>query len=237
MKIFANCISVCKVVLVLCSVAFFVSCGKSSKLSGKKTSNTAAQNKNADDATAENGTKQITNNGAEIQVKSSALLKNSLISCFGSDYTNLDSEMIIKPAVASVANVATGRKSFLLAGKYPNNSDSIINFEAKNLFDPNGISRTATGADGVTDTYLRALEVVADVVAHNCDLNNPYCQCHTEESAKNMIKRCLPYLSPESEEIKTGSKLLFDVCKSSVLEDRRKAISSLVSSYAFAIAR
>jgi hypothetical protein len=161
--------------------------------------------------------------------------------CFGADYTQLSSDMLLPSDLKPMAANEKGRRPFLLPNKYQLTpvglGNSILSLEAKNLFEPNDVSRTSTGSDGITDTYLRALEVVGDVVAHNCDFNNPYCQCNTAESAKSMMKRCLPNLSPEGTAMIEATNVLFETCKSDKLEDRRKAISSLIGSYAFAAAR
>ena len=87
----------------------------------------------------------------------------------------------------------------------------------------------------VTVGYLTALQNTANVVAYNCSesgrnqgSNPELCQCATEEQAQQMLTRCLPQFVPS--ELADMATALSSVCK----DDQRGAISSLISSFAFA---
>jgi len=124
---------------------------------------------------------------------------------------------------------------FLLATQYKV-GDDVIDKESGNLVDVASGARTNIAADSLTDTYLRSLETIGNVVAHNCTSKNPNCQCGSKDEALEMMTKCLPGLNPNTVEMNDSAALLGAICGENV-EGMRKAISSLISSYAFAVAR
>lgn len=187
--------------------------------------------------------KEVSDSGAGFQVKSIALLRSSLISCTGDVNTTVSCDMHIAAGGGAPAGCATagrlggmsGRSTFLLASRYPVGSD-VIDIEAPNLYDPRRASRSGTGADELTDSYLRALGVIADVVAHNCDPEGK-CDCSTPEKASKLVERCFPGYDPASSRMKQTSMILAQACASPNLALRRKALASMLGSYAFAASR
>lgn len=112
----------------------------------------------------------------------------------------------------------------------------VLETEAANLNDVAQGIRTTVSSDSLSDRYLRALEMVGQVVAHRCRLDDPLCDCTTEAKAKDMILRCMPTLEVEESTVQEAAQKMSAQCIQSPLE-HRKAIASLVSSYAFAVRR
>lgn len=187
--------------------------------------------------------KEVSDSGTGLQVKSIALLRSSLLSCTGDVNTNVSCDMHIAAGGGAPAGCATanrlsgpaGRSTFLLASRYPAGSD-VIDVEAPNLYDPRRASRSGTGADELTDSYLRALGVIADVVAHNCDPEGK-CDCSTQDKAAKLVERCFPGYDPASSRMKQTAMILAQACSSPNLALRRKAFASMIGSYAFAASR
>ena len=73
-------------------------------------------------------------------------------------------------------------------------------------------------------------------MAHYCDADAELCKCGSKDDAKVILQRCLPGIDPGSEKIDYASLLIFEECKEGNAGVRR-AIASLLSSYAFASAR
>lgn len=189
----------------------------------------------------------VQDSGASFQVKSATLLRNSIKSCFSDpngEFLKVTADMLqAAPGDPALPDPGNGRSRFLLAGRYAENDD-IISKESNSLVDPSKAGRTSVAADSLTDTYLRSLEVVANVVAHHCDLaaNNTVCQCDTKSSARKLVERCLPSFDPNSARMDLAVDLIYLKCSISTAEEQRvknmrEAISSLLSSYAFAKAR
>ena len=243
----------------LLSLGLIAACGNA-KVTGASTmraekeaaskvqSSTGQNEKEGADASPGNEvlSREVSDSGSGLQVKSIGLLRSSLRSCMGGNLTNITCDMHVQsgaglPAACAAAggserlNPMNGRKPFLLPSRYPIGGD-IIDIEAPNLYDPSKASRASTGADQITDSYLRALTVIADVVAHNCDTSGE-CDCSTEAKAQAMVKRCFPGYDPASSRVVQISTLLVQACSTPNHTQRRQAIASMLSSYAFASAR
>jgi hypothetical protein len=182
-------------------------------------------------------TKGIDNSGAAFQVKDVALLRSSIGSCMGAEKLLVTADMLIPVGQAgdSLPDNADGRFRFLLGNNYAV-GDDIIDKERNSLVDFSLGNRTGISSDSLTDTYLRSLETIANVVSHYCDANVEVCKCGTKDEAKVVLQRCLPGIDPNSEKIDYASLLIYEECKEGN-SGVRKAIASLLSSYAFASAR
>ncbi len=112
----------------------------------------------------------------------------------------------------------------------------IIEIERGNLVDLKNATRTTVAGDSVTDTYLRSLETVANVVGHNCALDKKECDCSTKKKSRSILVRCLPALDPETKEFDFMAKRMSTFCSKGP-SGMRTAISSMIASYAFAAAR
>jgi hypothetical protein len=183
--------------------------------------------------------KTIDNSGANFQAKDVTLLKSSVESCMGVGMTAVQDTMLLPElsggATAPQTADAEGRLKFLLPKKYAAGQD-VIDREASNLVDTSGGARTGIAADSLTDTYLRALETIGNVVAHNCDAAKEECKCATKDDAFALLKRCLPGLDPETVEMNESAQALSAVCAQGP-GGMRTAIASFIASYAFANAR
>jgi|GEM_PF-4010317 len=208
--------------------------------------------------------RDVSDSGTGFQVKSIPLLRSSITSCIGSNLTTITGDMFVGAAAQAAEEAAaaketppralpgkplstetkarlamaeaTGRTSFLNGGGRYTDGVDIFTTEAGNLYDPNLASRAGTGADQISDSYLRSLSIIANVVAHNCDVNGQ-CDCSSREKAAEMVKRCFPQLDPASTRVKKTTDLLTSACSSPLSLPRRKAVASMLSSYAFASAR
>jgi len=166
---------------------------------------------------------EIENNYAGLQLKSSNLLRNSIASCLGENRT------IIKTDMIKSESAPTG---FLEPEKFTAEQDVITN----SLLDIDGDlagTRFSTRADQLSVTYLGAATSIADVVAENCTPTDEKCKCGSLESAKLLMARCLPSINPESEGFVTNAEFFAKSCQ----ENPKKAIASLIASYAFLISR
>lgn len=197
----------------------------------------------SDDRSDEEGdgvvTKNIDNSGASFQVKDILLLTSSLESCMGVDSTKISAEMLLSVSsngtIISTPESADGKVRFLLPSRYAA-GENIVDKEKVNLVDTSGGSRTGVAADALTDTYLRSLETIGNVVAHNCTIDSKLCDCASEPAAYEMLKRCLPGLDPQTVEMVEASKSMSAACAEGP-QGMRRVIASLLSSYAFAAAR
>lgn len=182
-------------------------------------------------------TKGIEGTGAGFQVKDVALLRSSINSCMGEGRLTITDDMLIPVGQnsLSVPDLPDGRYRFLLGNSYEAGED-IIEKERGNLVDYSQGNRTAITSDSLTDTYLRSLETIANVVAHSCDGSNEMCKCGTKDEAKVLLERCLPGIDPNSEKMDFASLIVSEECAEGEVGVRR-AIASLLSSYAFAAAR
>jgi len=181
-------------------------------------------------------TKNIDNSGASMQVKDVLLLRSSVEGCMGSGMLAVTADMLLPTDLTTnPPKLSDARLRFLLATQYKV-GDDVIDKESGNLVDVASGARTNIAADSLTDTYLRSLETIGNVVAHNCTSKNPNCQCGSKDEALEMMTKCLPGLNPNTVEMNDSAALLGAICGENV-EGMRKAISSLISSYAFAVAR
>lgn len=183
-------------------------------------------------------TRAIDNSGANFQVKDVALLRSSITSCMGEGMLTVTADMILGvPGVnPAPADPSDNRFRFLLPGQYVA-ADDIIEKERGNMVDASSGARAGIAADALTDTFLRSIETVSNVVAHNCSADRPECQCSSKEQAREMLTRCLPGLDPETKEMDEAAEMLGLVCSSDGSKGMRRAIASMLSSYAFASAR
>ncbi len=180
-------------------------------------------------------TKEIDNSGANFQVKDLLLLRSSVESCMGSPDMLKVAEEMLRTTDAPAAE--DGKLRFLLPTVY-NLGDDVLDVERDNMVDTSSGVRAGIAADSLTDTYLRSLETVANVISHNCTLDKEECKCQTKDLAREMLVRCLPGLDPETKEMDEAAEMLGLVCSEEEgVKGMRKAIASLLSSYAFASAR
>jgi hypothetical protein len=178
-------------------------------------------------------TKAIANSGASFQVKDVLLLRNSIDSCMGPGKLEIKEDMLMPADLAATDPGPDGRFRFLLPVQFAA-GDDIIEKERKNLVDQERGTRTGIAADSLTDTYLRSLETIANVVAHHCEDGDDNCACDSKSKAREIIVRCLPAFDPDTPEMDEAAELLGLICKD---DSMRKGIASLLSSYAFASAR
>ena len=172
-----------------------------------------------------------------MQVKDVMLLRSSIESCMGPGMLSVSEDMLMPTDLTvTLPALGDGRVRFLLPNRY-RAADDIIDNEKAQLLDLNGGVRTNPANDALTDTYLRAVETVSNVIAHNCSLSNPSCKCATPDKALAMLSRCLPGLNPGTVEMADTAGLLAAVCADGGASGMRKAIASLISSYAFIVAR
>lgn len=181
--------------------------------------------------------KKIDNSGAAFQAKDIGLLKSSIGSCFGADKLIISDEMLLSVDLNAppAAETADGKIKFLLPTQYVV-GDDIIEKEKSNMVDLASGNRTGIASDGLTDTYLRSLETVANVVAHQCSDDKDECKCGSKDDARIMLTRCLPGLDPNTVEMDEAAEMLGLVCVEGP-KGMRKAIASMLSSYSFASAR
>ena len=196
-------------------------------------------------------------NGSGRQRKSLEQLKNSIVDCLGAGSqfdTNADmadpqilkmrSELFV--STSSPTNPADGRVSFLISGEQATLAGkSVLDLEKK-FIDVVGAD-AGVRADGLEDElYLNSLVTIASVAAFNCDVRstpNNLCNCSTKSDASAMLGRCLKLFDQSSEAFQKAVDSLADAENCGAPENalgflkRRKAITSLISSYAFATAK
>jgi hypothetical protein len=204
-------------------------------------------------------------NGAGRQRKSLEQLKNSIVDCLGAgsefepnavladpQILKMRSEMFVSDS--SPKNPADGRVSFLISEKQTTLisgvqttliGQSVLGPERK-FIDVAGAD-AGVRADGLEDElYLNSLVTIASVAAFNCDVRstpNNLCNCSTKSDASAMLGRCLKLFDQSSEAFQKAVDSLADAENCGAPENalgflkRRKAITSLISSYAFATAK
>ncbi len=196
-------------------------------------------------------------NGSGRQRKSLEQLKNSIVDCLGAgsefepnaDMANpqilrMRSEMFV--STSSPTNPADGRVSFLISGEQTTLAGkSVLDLEKK-FIDVVGAD-AGVRADGLEDElYLNSLVTIASVAAFNCDVrssSNTFCNCSTKSDASAMLGRCLKQFDQSSEAFQKAVDGLADAENCGAPENalgflkRRRAITSLISSYAFATAK
>jgi hypothetical protein len=218
---------------------------KSGKKKSSKTKGGGDSIGDDDDSSA--STRTIDNSG-QLQVKDVVLLKNSIKSCMGEGMTTIHGGMLLpkldaggapagEPAQPALKLTQGDVKfAFLLPTDANKEGADIVDVERTNLVDLSHSSRTSIASDSLTDTYLRSMEIIANVVAFNCDASKKECSCGTKELAQEMLTRCLPSLDPHTKEMEEAATMLGNVCKKGD-SGMRKAIASMIASYAFAAAR
>lgn len=169
-----------------------------------------------------------------LRVKNLRQLRAALGACVGDGLTTVDASMHLTTTggVALAPPDGEGRFAFLNPARYPVGAD-VLELEGAFLLDPDRAERFAADADSLSAPYLRALENVANVVAHNCDLRSKNCSCGTAEAAREMTRRCLPAFQPDAAAMAAATEALETTCSAGAA-GARKAIASLVASYAFA---
>jgi hypothetical protein len=169
-----------------------------------------------------------------IQSKSFQVLKSSIASCFSSTTITLVRADMLVDLTASP--LESGRTRFMLpqAGLAP--GVDILEFEKANLGGDDTVARTTISSDAISATYLRSLANVADVIAHSCEVDDPFCGCSNEGDARAMLTRCLPQINPDLPEFLDTAKAMVTECNSGPVGQRR-VIAALVSSYPFAQGR
>lgn len=188
------------------------------------------------------------------QRKSSLQLQKSFVSCVGSqseidagapDEANpsilqISSDMIISSDSTSKAK---GRFGFLVVSK-PEDvlGKSILELE-KSFIDVEGTTSGVKASSLEDELYLNSLQNIASVIAFNCDVESEssQCFCSTREKAKAMVERCLTLFDSTSAEFTAAFDGFAEACSADTSDDgllkRRKAIVSLLSSYAFATSK
>jgi hypothetical protein len=216
--------------LLVSGVLFTYSCAnqdsteikKRKKSAGPATENVSAEPKTTSQETL-SGNNEVKGSGASLQVKNASLLSSSLVACLGEGVT-----LVKEPMIIDGIN-ATG---FLSKELYKVSSDAIL-VAGKDLLSQDSENRLSTNSDGLSLNYLGAIHTIADVASENCSASNPLCQCATLADAKTMMARCLPGISPKHELYESVANDFHQAC----LIDPKKAIASMLASYAFIISR
>ncbi len=201
---------------------------------------------------------------ASLQVKSTLLIRATIDECFGKSTSTLlrkdmfAADHFLTPAEAQTFT-AMGKKQFISnASPYMGyvvvtttgagsaavstvdfagpKAPDVLEVEAPKMEDRAGSGRATAAADFLSDRYLRSMESVAQVVAHNCNLDAPACTCNTVDLAAAMLRRCLPLIDLESAQFRDTAQQMATQCAVGPLQTRQ-AIAALVGSYAFAIRR
>ena len=197
------------------------------------------------------GVYRIRDNASDgLQRKTPEQLVSSIAACVGASPTDVEilkvqvdmltpkTTDVVPPAKVTELS-ALGRKMFLGKERYEAMvGQTIIDVEKEFLDSFAG--RTSVKSDSVEDeNYLKSLGNVADVVAWNCNLDATQCDCSTPAKAKAMLDRCLPIISSARPDINAAAQVMSDGghCGSGDKDLRRRAIASLISSYAFAAAK
>lgn len=166
-----------------------------------------------------------------LRVKNLAQLASALETCVGFGMTMVDATMILPASGSLSPPTADGRFAFLPAGKYAVGTD-VLAAEGVFLLDPARAERFGADADALSASYLRALETVANVVAHNCTPARPLCDCASNATAGALLRRCLPAFSPGSPTFRAAEAAFAAQCAAP--NGQRQALASLLASYAFA---
>jgi hypothetical protein len=157
----------------------------------------------------------------------------------------ISADMIVTPGAAALTE---GRVRFLLQDSTTSKVDKNIVELERGFLDSSSVASTGTYADTLEDAvYLNSLLTVASVAAFNCDVrsaSNTNCNCSTQAAASAMLQRCLPQFDPNTDAFKDTLEKLASVENCGAPESsadgllkRRRAIASLLSSYAFATAK
>lgn len=205
---------------------------------------------------------QLTDNGVTgRQRKSIAELRASIVNCVGAGRARYDAnDSPVDPSTAAfppilevrekmflgqtLENTSEGRRTFLLNDDSAKSTGKdILEVEAQYLEAPaSTLDVRATGLEDLS--FLNALKNVSFVVAFNCNVasgnsETPKCTCSTPEEARSLLERCLPLLDPATEKFNKAVEVLAskENCGSDDFFNRRRAIASLISSYAFATSR
>lgn len=197
-------------------------------------------------------------NGSGRQRKSLEQLENSIVDCLGAGSEFEPNVVLADPQIppilkmhsemftASSTNDADGRRRILISGEQDKlTGTSALDMEKK-FIDVAGAD-AGVRADGLEDElYLNSLGAIASVAAFNCNVraaSNTFCNCSTKSAASAMLGRCLKQFDQSSEAFQKAVDSLADAENCGAPEDalgllkRRRAITSLISSYAFATAK
>jgi hypothetical protein len=188
------------------------------------------------------------------QRKSSLQLQKSFVACVGAqsegdtgmaDEANpsilqVSNEMIVS---ATATTKPKGRFGFLIYGNAAEVvGKSILDLE-KLFIDVEGTSSGVKASSLEDELYLNSLQTIASVIAFNCDVESESskCFCSTKAKAREMVERCLTLFDTASDEFTAAFEGFSEACSADASDEgllkRRKAIVSLLSSYAFATSR
>lgn len=161
------------------------------------------------------------------QTQSAAQLRAVLAACLGSGADVITSDMIVGGGGAGFLS-----PSFAVTAKP--GADDVVTQQLV-LFDGNSATlQRGTRVDALTLEYVTALRNVGNVAGTRCLQNKTsdpsLCACGTLPQATAMLKRCLPYLNPTTNEALSAAQMFQAKCAT----DPGAAIASLVASAAFA---
>ena len=169
-------------------------------------------------------------------VKDSERLRATINECLDADLLLVRQEMIAQNTKQQLDNAPLGRK-VILGSNFTRSGRDVIEQVADDLYNPLKTERSETSAGILNLNYLGALATVADVVAWNCDFNNPNarCNCSTEEGAKKILQRCIP--SYTDSQLTDVSRVFYQSCMDSDQQKKREALAAFLSSSTFAESR
>lgn len=196
---------------------------KKKKISSPTSENVSGETQKNPSEEVISANNEVKGSGASLQVKNASLLSSSLTSCLGEGITLVKDSMIID---------GVNTTGFLGREIYRVNSDAIV-VAGKDLLSQDSDNRLSTNSDGLSLNYLGAIHTIADVASENCTASNPLCQCATLADAKLMMARCLPGISPKHDLYDLVAIDFHQAC----LVDLKKAVASMLASYAFIISR
>jgi len=196
----------------------------------KKSSQEEEESKSEDPTDKEETTvrRKLGNNGAGLLLKSADQLKSSIAVCVGANKATIR-EILLTSTTGDEEGLA-----FLSPAQFKP-GENIID-SSRVLFDSiESTERSGTRNGTISLPYLTALSNTANVVGYNCSVAHldqgtsaELCDCETEELASKMLNRCLSLFEPSVLEGK------IEVFRKACSEDKKGAIASLISSFAFA---
>ncbi len=177
-----------------------------------------------------------------IQVKNLNLLKDSVNSCVGQGFTTIQASMFQSKILPNTnSSESQDRIRFLTPNEFPVGEDIFeINSIIERLVDTNKNNRFTSVADSVSFTYLSTLQLIGDIVAHNCSSSIGTCQCSSRVAAAGLVSRCFPFLNQQTEQFNETVDNIKAICEQESIDGIpgfRVAIASIISSLAFAISR
>jgi len=188
------------------------------------------------------------------QRKSALQLQKSFVSCVGGQRENdMGSPDEANPSILQVSNEMIlssessekpkGRFGFLIVGNAAEVVGKNILELEKPFIDVEGTTSGVKASSLEDELYLNSLQTIASVIAFNCDVENEssQCFCSTKQKAKEMVERCLTLFDTSTDEFNAAFEGFSEACSADSSDEglfkRRKAIVSLLSSYAFATSK